>query len=67
MKHLAEIVSRVFADGRAKIILLPDREDGDMGIKVDITEARSVMGYIPQYQLEKGLLDLGKRMKEINK
>lgn len=65
MKQLAETVSSVFADGRAKIIFLPDREDGDMGIKVDITEARNVLGYNPQYQLEKGLLDFAKRMKEI--
>lgn len=67
MRKLAETVSSVFAEGDAKIILSPEKEDGDMGVKLDIAEARNILGYEPQFQLETGLRDLRKRMMEVEK
>lgn len=67
MKQLAETISSVFAKGRAKIIFSPEKEDGDAGIKVDISEARSILGYDPQFQLEAGLCNLRKKMAEVER
>jgi nucleoside-diphosphate-sugar epimerase len=67
MRQLAETVNEVFTGGRAKIIFSPEEEDGRPGIKVDITEARGVLGYDPKIQLEEGLRILKKHMEGVKK
>jgi nucleoside-diphosphate-sugar epimerase len=58
MKDLAHTVLRVFGGPSSQVILFPEKEDGDAGIQVDISEAQKTFGYQPFFSLEKGLEDL---------
>jgi nucleoside-diphosphate-sugar epimerase len=58
MKELAHTVLRVFGGPSSQVILCPEKEDGDTGIQVDISEAKKTFGYQPFFSLESGLEDL---------
>ncbi|KWT85308.1 NAD-dependent epimerase/dehydratase family protein [Candidatus Magnetominusculus xianensis] len=58
MSELAQAVNRVFASGEAKITYLPDKDDGDMGRKINISRARHELTFSPKYQIEEGLEQL---------
>ncbi|MEO5361161.1 MAG: NAD(P)-dependent oxidoreductase [Nitrospirota bacterium] len=58
MSELAQAVNRVFASGEAKITYLPDKDDGDMGRKINISRARHELNFSPKYQIEEGLEQL---------
>lgn len=64
MTELAETVSRVFANGEAKITYQSAKADNDLGIKLDIGRAKRELGYEPLFQLEKGLEKLKAEMEE---
>ena len=40
MTELAQKISRVFSEGKAKIVYQPERADADTGIKLDVSKAR---------------------------
>jgi UDP-glucose 4-epimerase len=61
MTELANSVNRVFANGAAKIVHLP-QSDNDPGIKLDISKARCELGYEPEIPLEPGLEKLRTEM-----
>ena len=58
MTDLAQTVNRVFANGESNIIYQPERVDGDLGTKLDISKARRELNYEPQISLECGLMKL---------
>jgi UDP-glucose 4-epimerase len=61
MTELAQTASRVFSDGKTKIVYEPTL-DGDPGIKLDISKAKRELNYKPQVQLEQGLRKLKEEM-----
>jgi nucleoside-diphosphate-sugar epimerase len=54
MTELSQTISRVLADGKAKIVCQPAGDQGS-GIKLDIGKARRELDYEPQISLERGL------------
>jgi UDP-glucose 4-epimerase len=67
MTELAQTVSRVFADGGAKITYEQARPGDDPGIMLDISKARSELGFEPHIRLESGLRMLKQEMEEIKR
>jgi UDP-glucose 4-epimerase len=62
MTELAEKISSVFSDGKAKIVYQPERADGNAGIRLDVSKARDELNYQPQISLECGLRKLKQEM-----
>jgi len=63
MTELAQVVSRVFSKGETKVVYERDRDDGDTGVKLDVSKARDELNYKPQISLEHGLRKLKQEMK----
>ena len=62
MSELAQKISRVFSEGKAKILYQPERADGNASIKLDISKASDELNYQPQISLECGLRKLEQEM-----
>ena len=62
MTELGQTAGRVFSDGEIKITYEPTKNDGDLGIRLDITKARRELNYEPQIQLERGLRKVKEEM-----
>jgi len=62
MTELAQAVSLVFSEGAAKIVYQHERDNGDVGIKLDVSKARGELNYQPQISLESGLRKLKQEM-----
>jgi nucleoside-diphosphate-sugar epimerase len=58
MKELAETINRVFADGRAKIVMQPEKSENDPGLKLNIGKARRELEFQSLMTLETGLRKL---------
>ena len=66
MTELAETISRVFSDGETRIVYQPERADGDLGIKLDVSKARRELNYMPLMGLEEGLRKLKQEMEDVS-
>jgi len=62
MTELAEKISSVFSDGKAKIVYQPERADGNAGIRLDVSKAKDELNYQPRISLECGLRKLKQEM-----
>jgi nucleoside-diphosphate-sugar epimerase len=62
MLELAKTISKVFTNGKAKIVHIPKDDDYDPGIKLDIRKAARYFGYRPSIFLQDGLRMLKKEM-----
>lgn len=62
MKELAENISWVFTNGEAKIVYLLEKEDHDLGFKLDISKAKRELDYQPLFQIKDGLKKLKDEM-----
>jgi UDP-glucose 4-epimerase len=55
MLELAKVVSKIFTDGKAKIVRSFKDDDRDLGLRLDIRKAVRDFGYHPSIFLEDGL------------
>jgi len=62
MKELAENISWVFTNGEANIVYSLEKDDHDLGFKLDISKAKRELGYQPSFQIKDGLKKLKDEM-----
>lgn len=63
MLELAGMVSHIFSEGRSKVVARPDKDDGDTGIRLDVSNAEQAFGYKASSVLEESLMLLSKSAK----
>ncbi len=65
MTELAQTISKLFTNGTAKIVYVPEKMEHDPGFRIDISKARQELDYRPLIQIEKGLQKFKKEMKSL--
>lgn len=55
MVKLAQLVDRVYAQGKSRIVFKPGETESASGVQMNISKARKELGYSAAYSIEKGL------------